>query len=60
MTLEISEIAIRMRVAESDGPREERGGDAVREGGCHDVERAALVDDCVRRVLQVLRTLDQR
>lgn len=59
MTLEISEIAIRMRVADADRGREERG--EVKEGGsCRDQEREELVDDCVRRVLDVLRSLDRR
>ncbi len=59
MTLEISEIAIRMRVAESDRGREERG-EVEAGGSCRDLEREELVDDCVRRVLDVLRTLDRR
>ncbi len=58
MTLEISEIAIRMRVADADRGREERG--EVKEGGCRDQEREELVDDCARRVLDVLRSLDRR
>jgi hypothetical protein len=60
MTLEISEIAIRMRVADAARGREERGDKVTSGGGCRDLEREELVDDCVRRVLDVLRGLERR
>ena len=59
MALEISEIGISMRVrAGSDeptsaAPRGERGG-------CNDQDREEIVADCVSRVLQFLRTREER
>jgi hypothetical protein len=59
MTLEISEIALRMRVSDSERGREEKG-EVDPGGSCRDLEREELVEDCVRRVLDVLRSLDRR
>ncbi len=64
MPLEINEIGIRMRVRDSD-PEAERepvrrgaaGGDA---DPCADLDREAIVEDCVRRVLKILENLPER
>lgn len=58
MPLEINEIAIKMRVAEGD----ERKGDRAQSAdeGCTDVARQEIVDDCVRRVLKALQSMDRR
>ena len=59
MALEISEIGIRMRVRddeEESGERRERAA----EPECGDVDREEIVADCVRRVLQLLRTAEER
>lgn len=67
MTLEIQEIGIRMRVAEDagQGSRTERSGRAPRDGSCGDdagerARRDSLVEDCVRRVLDVLKMREER
>lgn len=60
MALEISEIGIRVRVPEdtscvpapAGGPADAAGGSAA--------ERARMVDECVRRVLQVLAMRAER
>jgi len=59
MPLEINEIGIRMRVGEDDRPPDERP-QRVPQGDCHDVDREELVEDCVRRVLQILKSLEGR
>ena len=59
MPLEINEIAIRMRVAEGDERRAERGK-ADADEGCTDVARQEIVDDCVRKVLKALQALERR
>jgi hypothetical protein len=61
MALEISEIAIQMRVDEDDG--EEAGEDKKKkekkdDDGCCDLDKGEIVDECVRRVLKILK--DQR
>jgi hypothetical protein len=69
MALEVNEIGIRLRVRgeargeidEVDGVDEEReekergGADA-----CCDLDRDGIVDDCVRRVMQILKSLRER
>ena len=59
MPLEINEIGIRMRVSDTTKEPEERKP-KIREDECRDVNREELVDDCVRRVLQILKTLGGR
>lgn len=60
MSLEISEIGIRMRVrgADDEPAREANpGGDSQ---GCRDLDREQIVQDCLRRVLAVLRNVEER
>lgn len=52
MALEIDEIGIRMRVDESR-PAQQKKVEATR-GGCNDVDREEIVQDCVKRVLKLL------
>lgn len=62
MALEISEIGIHVRVPDG-APAPARGAEREPEGGgspCEDVERARLVDDCVRRVLRILAARAER
>jgi hypothetical protein len=63
MALEISEIGIHFRVpdAERPGPEVAQRADAGSTGGsCGEPEREQIVDDCVRRVLQLLVTRAER
>ena len=59
MALEISEIGISMRVAgdDCDQPRRQP---QPRQGEYQDVDREQLADDCVRRVLRILKNLEER
>lgn len=60
MPLEINEIGISMKVrdGEEDQRRSEKSsGNSVE---CCDDDRESIVDDCVMRVLQILRTLEER
>lgn len=65
MALEVNEIGIRMRVSE-DGDDDDGGGRGKRaieqegDGGYCGKDRGEIVDDCVRRVLQVLKTMRER
>lgn len=59
MPLEINEIGIQMRVREEGGSARRQPSQA-QAGECRDLEREEIVDDCVRRVLKILRTLDTR
>ena len=59
MALEISEIGISMRVAGDDGEAPQRQPQP-RQEGCRDVDREQLVDDCVRRVLRILKNVEDR
>ena len=60
MPLEIGEIGISMRVAENDDPRKVRDtGDPCASEQQRE-EREDLIDECVRRVLRVLRTERER
>lgn len=61
MALEISEIGIHVRVPDGKpAPAAgERSSSAV-SGDCEDLERARLVDDCVRRVLRILAARAER
>ena len=59
MALEINEIGIRMRVCDSAAETAQSKPEK-RRGGCDDVDREEIVDDVVRRVLEVLATLRER
>lgn len=56
MALEINEIGIRMRVR---GDEEEPQPRKSEPGGCGQ-DREQVVEDCVRRVLQILKNLEER
>lgn len=62
MAVEIREIGIKMRVAETRCA--DAGDDAGGQAGAVDVlsdhDRAAIVDDCVRRVISMLRARRER
>ena len=62
MALEVSEIGIRMRV--DDSVREGGGGNErsrSEQGSCTEsLDRNEIVDDCVRRVLQILQRQRER
>jgi hypothetical protein len=66
MALEVNEIGIRLRVRGEPGDEvgeegEEREG--KERGGadpCCDLDRDEIVDDCVRRVMQMLKSLRER
>ena len=63
MALEINEIGIHFRVPDADGPvRSTPSAVDMRDesGGCGDEDRARIVDDCVRRVLQLLAARRER
>jgi hypothetical protein len=63
MALEINEIGIHFRVpdAERPGPDVAQRADAESsEGSCGEPEREQIVDDCVRRVLQLLAARAER
>ena len=55
MPLEIREIGISMRVGENAHP-----ADAQPQEGEPKVDRDEIVDECVRRVLQMLKTRQER
>jgi hypothetical protein len=56
MPLEIREIGIRMRVGEDEAGQPEPIAGEERDERAHD----ALVEDCVRRVLAILKTRQER
>lgn len=72
MALEISEIAIQMRVDEDDEEGEEEDDEEEEDGkkkknkkdkdddGCCELDRQEIVDECVRRVMKMLRTKQER
>ena len=67
MALEISEIAIQMRVDEDEDDDEEEDEDGKKkkkkdkdEDGCCELDRQEIVDECVRRVMKMLRTKQER
>ncbi len=66
MPLEVNEIGIIMRVSDNLGTTDTEPKTAGRspkkdpEDDCHDVKREEIVDDCVRRVLQILKTVGGR
>jgi Family of unknown function (DUF5908) len=63
MALEISEIAIQMRVDE-DGDEETDDAKKKKEkkddDGCCDLDKGEIVDECVRRVLKILKEQRER
>ena len=70
MALEISEIAIQM-VVDEDADDEEEDDDAEEgkkkkkkkgkdEDGCCALDKQEIVDECVRRVMKMLRTKQER
>lgn len=63
MALEISEIGIHFRVPDAERPGQDAAQprDAGTIGGtCSEPEREQIVDDCVRRVLQLLAARAER
>ncbi|HVG43237.1 MAG TPA: DUF5908 family protein [Longimicrobium sp.] len=56
MALEINEIGIHFRVPDA----ERRDEAAPASGPCNEVDRAQIVEDCVRRVLQLLAARAER
>jgi hypothetical protein len=60
MALEINEIGIHFRVPDGDGPAAQRAPSEGSPGSCCEPDRAQIVDDCVRRVLQLLNARAER
>jgi hypothetical protein len=62
MPLEINEIGIRMNVRDAggDGQDEDERKASSDDADCRNRDHEAIVEDCVRRVLRILETLDQR
>ncbi|MCP3100287.1 DUF5908 family protein [Myxococcus sp. K15C18031901] len=63
MPLEVNEIGIQLRVRDGvDAAGPETPSTPVGDCGCSDEkkERQALVEECLRRVLQVLRARQER
>jgi hypothetical protein len=68
MALEVNEIGIRLRVrGEATGEMDEVGEvgkEREKERGgadpCCDLDRDGIVDDCVRRVMQILKSQRER
>ncbi len=62
MSLEISEIEISMQVADSPSNGRPQSDDMQLKtrDSCRDIDKEEIVDDCVRRVLEVLHTLSER
>ena len=58
MAVEIREIGIRMRVSDGESPSTPRPADGG--GDLSDHDRAAIIDECVRRVTAMLRTRRER
>ena len=59
MPLEVNEIGINMTVSDTNKERE-TPREKIDPDGCDDVNREEIVDDCVRRVLQILKNLGGR
>jgi hypothetical protein len=57
MPLEINEIDIAMRVTDEDSGRDRPR--AVTEPAAPGIDREDLIEECVRRVLQALRSRDE-
>jgi hypothetical protein len=60
MALEISEIGIHVRVPDGTSCPPVQGGRPADRAGGNAAERARMVDECVRRVLQVLAMRAER
>jgi len=60
MPLEINEIGIKMRVREGERTEDLPPGVEMSSGECGDSARDAVVDACVRRVLEILRARQER
>lgn len=60
MALEISEIGIHVRVPDGQPAPAPAAGRKTADGPCDDLEHARVVDDCVRRVLQILAARAER
>lgn len=56
MPLEVNEIGVNMRVRANESSEPEKSRSESRREEFRDLNREELVDDCVRRVLQILRT----
>lgn len=59
MPVELNEIGINLSVSDTRKEREQ-AEEKVQQDGCDDVNREQIVDDCVRRVLQILKNLGGR
>ncbi|MCE9672069.1 DUF5908 family protein [Myxococcus stipitatus] len=63
MPLEVNEIGIQLRVRDgADASSSDKPSTPVGDCGCSDEkkERQAMVEECLRRVLQVLRARQER
>jgi hypothetical protein len=67
MALEISEIAIQMRVDEDDDEKEDEEEEEGKkkkkdkdDDGCCELDRQEIVDECVRRVMKMLKNKQER
>jgi Family of unknown function (DUF5908) len=62
MALEISEIAIQMVVdgEEKEEDEEKKKKKNKDDDGCCELDRQEIVDECVRRVMKMLRTRQER
>lgn len=60
MALEINEIGIHFRVPDPERPTAQRVPQARQAGTGSETEREQMVDDCVRRVLQLLNARRER
>ena len=60
MALEISEIGIPVRVPDGKPAPAASQSRSTDDGPCDDLEHARVVDDCVRRVLQILAARAER
>jgi hypothetical protein len=59
MPLEINEIGIHMRVSESARVADDRQPQSVGSDG-REINQEELLEECVRRVLQALRSMKER
>ena len=60
MPLEINEIAIRLRVDDEAGDSRRPSGDEGGDCACDELDRAGIVEDCVRQVLRALQNAQGR
>lgn len=59
MPIEIQEITIQMRVGEREQESKTPAA-ATEKSSCSDHDRAAITEDVVRRVLDILKTIKER